>query len=316
VTDLNTGLMWQQDPGAKVTFDEALAAARECTLAGYSDWRVPTIKELFSLIRFDGVTTMTAAQSIPYIDTDYFVFRYGDVTGERHIDAQWISCTEYTSTTMGGSHTVFGVNYADGRIKGYPGRVAGRAQKKFYCAFVRGATGYGVNDFVANGDGTVTDHATGLMWQQRDSGRGMDWEDALAYAEELTLAGHSDWRLPNAKELQSIVDYTRSPDATGSAAIDPVFACTPIRNEAGQPDFGWYWTGTTHVDGPHNWGACYVAFGRAMGYMRGRWMDVHGAGAQRSDPKTGDPSDYPTGFGPQGDARRIYNMVRCVRDAG
>jgi len=39
---------------------------------------------------------------------------------------------------------------------------------------------------------------------------------------------------------------------------------------------------------------------------------VHGAGSQRSDPKEGDASDYPTGFGPQGDARRIDNYVRAV----
>ena len=41
---------------------------------------------------------------------------------------------------------------------------------------------------------------------------------------------------------------------------------------------------------------------------------VHGAGAQRSDPKSGSVDDYPTGFGPQGDARRIYNFVRLVRN--
>jgi len=50
-----------------------------------------------------------------------------------------------------------------------------------------------------------------------------------------------------------------------------------------------------------------------MGYMNGAWTDVHGAGAQRSDPKVGDPADYPTGFGPQGDSIRIFNQVRCVR---
>lgn len=53
----------------------------------------------------------------------------------------------------------------------------------------------------------------------------------------------------------------------------------------------------------------YLAFGRAMGYMGGGWVDVHGAGAQRSDPKWGNPADYP-----QGDAIRIYNFVRLVRD--
>jgi len=52
-----------------------------------------------------------------------------------------------------------------------------------------------------------------------------------------------------------------------------------------------------------------------MGYMNGAWVDVHGAGAQRSDPKAGNPADYPTGHGPQGDAIRILNYVRLVRDA-
>jgi hypothetical protein len=49
--------------------------------------------------------------------------------------------------------------------------------------------------------------------------------------------------------------------------------------------------------------------------MNGTWIDVHGAGAQRSDPKAGDPANWPTGHGPQGDAIRIYNYVRLVRDA-
>ena len=59
--------------------------------------------------------------------------------------------------------------------------------------------------------------------------------------------------------------------------------------------------------------AAYISFGRALGHMEGHWMDVHGAGAQRSDPKEGDPSEYPIGHGPQGDAIRIYDHARCVR---
>ena len=87
-----------------------------------------------------------------------------------------------------------------------------------------------MNDFVDNGDGTITDHATGLMWTKVDGGSPMNWEDALAYAEDLDAAGYDDWRLPDAKELQSIVDYTRAPDATETAkratAIDPIFDVT------------------------------------------------------------------------------------------
>jgi hypothetical protein len=46
-----------------------------------------------------------------------------------------------------------------------------------------------------------------------------------------------------------------------------------------------------------------------------QFCDVHGAGAQRSDPKTGDPAQFPHGRGPQGDVIRIFNYVRCVRTA-
>ena len=110
------------------------------------------------------------------------------------------------------------------------------------------------------------------MWAQNDSGMGLNWEEALAWVQTKNTEnylGHNDWRLPDAKELQSIVDYARSPDTTGSAAIDSLFNVTPITNEAGETDYPFYWTGTTHA----NWSevsggfGVYVAFGRALGYM-------------------------------------------------
>jgi hypothetical protein len=147
----------------------------------------------------------------------------------------------------------------------------------------------------------------------------MDWQAALAYAAQANATsylGYTGWRLPNAKELQSILDYTRSPDTTGSAAIDPLFSATRITNEAGEADYPYYWSSTTHFrwDGTAS-SAVYVAFGRALGYINGTYYDVHGTGAQRSDPKSGDPADLPPGIGPQGDVQRINNYVRLVRDA-
>jgi hypothetical protein len=331
ITDENTGLMWQQDPGEKMTWDEAMAGAGDFALAGYGDWRMPTIKELYSLMDFSGETGMSAAESVPYLDDRYFVFQYGDESaGERFIDSQFASATKYVSTPMNGDETVFGVNFADGRIKGYGTANPQGGEKGFFVLYVRGNTDYGVNRFVDNGDGTITDEATGLTWMQFDSGDflagengdgGLTWEAALEWAESLEYAGYDDWRLPNAKELQSIVDYARSPDTTGGPAIDPLFHSTAIVDEGGALNWPFYWTGTTHKDG-RNYGeaAAYVAFGEALGFMEmppnsGNYtlMDVHGAGAQRSDPKIGDPADYPNGFGPQGDVRRIYNHVRCVR---
>ena len=260
--------------------------------------------------------TGQASSSVPYIDTRFFGFAYGDESaGDRVMDVQYASATEYVGTTMNGNKTMFGVNFADGRIKGYPSGRTPNGEKLFAVKYVRGNPRYGKNTFRKNSDGTVSDAATGLQWQQKESGKALTWQQALAHCEGLKLAGKTDWRLPNAKELHSIVDYTRAPKVTGTAAIDPVFSVTEVAS--------YYWTGTTHLEGPADIlgnQAVYIAFGRALGYMQippgsgtPTLMDVHGAGAQRSDPKAGDPSRFPYGRGPQGDVIRIYNYVRCVR---
>lgn len=208
--------------------------------------------------------------------------------------------------------TAFGVNFIDGRIKGYGLWHPRGGEKTFYVLAVRGNPEYGQNQFVDNKNETILDKATGLTWQKGDSQQQMDFPSALAYCENLNLAGTDNWRLPNVKELQSIVDYTRSPASSSSPAIDPIFETTKIANEAKQKDYANYWSSTTHQSMRGGKAAAYVSFGRSMGYMKNEWIDVHGAGAQRSDPKTGDASRYPTGRGPQGDAIRIDNMVRCV----
>ncbi len=92
--------------------------------------------------------------------------------------------------------------------------------------------------FVDNRDGTVTDSCTGLMWQMETAPGTYMWDGALRYCEGLTLAGHDDWRLPNIRELQSIVDYGR-----WGPSMDPVFV------DIGPVD-GWYWSSSTGVNYP------------------------------------------------------------------
>ncbi|MDC0584392.1 DUF1566 domain-containing protein [Bacteroidales bacterium] len=316
ITDNHTGLMWQKDMGSKISYAKAYAKADTLTLGGHTDWRVPTIKELYSLILFTGKVKGEMAITM-FIDTNYFNQPIGDTTiGEREIDAQTWSSTQYVGTTMRADTTVFGVNFVDGRIKGYPKYDPKEdTAKAMYFRLVRGNTDYGINNFKDNENGTISDLATGLMWQQADDGIGRDWSEALMYSDSLTFAVYTDWRLPNAKELQSIVDYTRCPDITSSPAIDPMFLTTEIQDPDGNwGQYPYFWTGTTHLDGtkPAS-GAVYVAFGEAQGEMNGNLMDVHGAGAQRSDPKSGDISAYPMFQGPQGDVRYVYNYVRAVR---
>ncbi len=341
VTDMVTGLMWQNSfdhngDGSinyddKLSYDEILEVPGTVNTGSHTDWRLPTIKEMYSLIMFSGRDIAVEGTStlglIPFINTAYFEFAYGDTeAGERLIDMQCATTNEYVSMEV--ERTMFGVNFADGRIKGYGLQMMGQ-EKAFNYLLVRGNSSYGINDYNDNGDGTITDRATGLMWIKEDNGEGISWQAALSYAENMEYAGFSDWRLPDAKELQSIVDYSRSPASTASAAIDPLFSCSQITNEVGEMDYPWYWSSTTHArqTGMEGGSAAYVSFGRCLGNMPAppapdqmatdatstNWIDVHGAGAQRSDPKTGDPADYAEGRGPQGDAIRIYNHVRLVR---
>jgi hypothetical protein len=373
VNDHVTGLMWQKSYET-LTYDGALAKVKNFRLANYTDWRIPTIKEAYSLMLFSGVDVSgpdlfsSPKNATPFIDTTYFDFRYGS-NGHRSIDVQLLSSTFYAGTTMNGQKTVFGVNVADGRIKGYPltmpaeqqGRgngnrpaspPSGRPErldnlpgqgerppmlgnppsengkgqggaKYFTVRLVRGNPDYGKNNFQDNNNGTISDLATGLMWQQTDSQKAMDWEDALAYAatkNKENYLGHNDWRVPNAKELQSIIDYSRSPQTTKSAAIHPLFGATEIKDETGKTDYPWYWTSTTHKGERIGDAAVYLCFGESLGYMQNMvtgektLMDVHGAGSQRSDPKTGNASEFPSGRGPQGDVIRVNNFVRLVRD--
>jgi hypothetical protein len=91
--------------------------------------------------------------------------------------------------------------------------------------------------FVDNLDGTVTDTCTGLMWQKNTAPGTFLWQGALGYCEGLELAGHNDWRLPNLRELRTLLDY-----GGGEPAIDPVF----------QAIAEMYWTSSTwNVDPTH-----------------------------------------------------------------
>ena len=90
--------------------------------------------------------------------------------------------------------------------------------------------------FIDNGDGTVTDLSTGLMWAKDmhsagcNHGKMLTWQGAMQYAKSLSFAGYSDWRLPSIKELVSIADYSKL-----SPAIHGIFKGTPC---------GYFWSGS------------------------------------------------------------------------
>ena len=96
--------------------------------------------------------------------------------------------------------------------------------------------------YVDNGDGTVTDHRTELMWTQKDSyadlGECRNWYKSKNYVNELKTGGYSDWRMPTIEELKTIFERSKSNSNYRGAPsrLDPIFA-----------SFGawWYWTSRT-----------------------------------------------------------------------
>ncbi|MCP4696479.1 MAG: DUF1566 domain-containing protein, partial [Gammaproteobacteria bacterium] len=95
--------------------------------------------------------------------------------------------------------------------------------------------------FTDNGDGTVTDAATALMWQQQDDGVTRDWNTAQTYCDGLSLAGYDDWRLPEIGELSTLADSDLYDPAINTAAFP------------GARSF-YYWSGSTYINSPnHAW---------------------------------------------------------------
>ncbi|MEI6260846.1 MAG: DUF1566 domain-containing protein [Deltaproteobacteria bacterium] len=208
-------------PGDGTDTEDFIRALNSAHFGGYSDWRLPTNKELITIVNY----------SIPYtgpmIDTGYFpnmaLTYWSSTTYARDTSAAWgvgfgyggvyydyKGYTDYVRAVRGGQSGVLG----DSAIGSFDAVDSGLSND------VSTATG----GYTDNGDGTVTDTFTGLTWQKASS-FGKTWEQALAYCESLSLGGYTDWRLPTIKELRSLADYSRNspaintvyfPDTTGS----------------------------------------------------------------------------------------------------
>jgi len=218
VKDNVTGLIWENktDDGsihdkndmydwnnAQSMFIANLNSAR---FGRFSDWRLPTVKELSFIVNsgmcYTGINTAYFPNTMP---------------------------ASYWSSTISAYDTglAWCVFFSDGYVS---------YNNKWYSGYVRAVRGgqQQPSAFVDNGDGTVTDKSTGLMWQQKTAGS-MTWKEAISYCEGLSLGGHDDWRLPNINELQSLLDYTRfCPAIDTSAFPDTLISST-------------YWSSTTNA---------------------------------------------------------------------
>ncbi len=184
VLDNNTGLMWQQTiPTSTYTWDKAVSYCNNLTYASYTDWRLPTPKELLTIVdnsKYD-----------PAIDTTYFP--------NTPSSGFWSSFTDVLNTNF-----ALRVHFNYGSVSLYDNT------NNYKVRCVRGAalpTGSFTSSTI-QGDVIVTDTETALMWQKTYVS-GKTWQQALSYCESLTYAGYSDWRLPDKNELASLVNYEK-----------------------------------------------------------------------------------------------------------
>lgn len=218
VTDKITGLVWQKAVDTVTrSWRDAWNYCRDLDRGGYTDWRLPNTHELMSIVDYN--------EYDPAINTDAF-----PSTGT---GTYWAAPTD-----AGVSFGAWLVYFANGRVDQYSKVI----DTTYYVRCVRTPPLYPGN-FRDNGNGAVTDLATGLTWQKSDDDDKITQAEAHTYCQELDLAGSSDWRLPNIKELRSIVDTRVYEPATDIS----VFPDTKI--------IYFYWSSTTdESDSSKSWG--------------------------------------------------------------
>ena len=193
VKDQTTGLIWEtktddnsiHDKDNKYNFyylnEKFINRLNQNNFGGFSDWRIPEIAELNTLV--------SVQQNRPSINSQYFP--------KTSAYDYWTTTPHVNDTSQGWCVSFFHGNDS----------IQSR-QSEFHVRAVRGNVFIDPNRFHDNNDGTITDTYTGLMWQ-KDTTSDKNWKDALDTCHKLELAGYTDWRLPGKEVLRSIVDYTQ-----------------------------------------------------------------------------------------------------------
>jgi hypothetical protein len=209
VIDNMTTLVWEKTINTNSrTWSEADSYCTNLSLDGFSDWRLPSVLEMKDIVNYGTYS--------PAIDTTYF---------GNDIYSYWTSDTEVGSAWM--------LNFTRGTS------ILETDSNSHYTRCVRGSVVTN-NTLVDNGNGTVSDNGLNLTWQA-DEGGYLSWESALNYCETLSLNGFNNWRLPNIKEMVTLVRFASNPP------IDTGMFSNAVS--------GSYWSGTTRVDsGGFAWG--------------------------------------------------------------
>lgn len=267
IVDRLTGLMWIKDAnivGGAIRWEDAASYIKTFRgMYGYNDWRIPTANELESLI--------DAGQIYPAVSTD-------------HLFANIASGGYWSSTSLSNSNEIINLatgeifvdtrkgqysyyyilpvrTYSGGTIKTFKTGQANCYNQDGLAISCIGTEQDGERQagnswpaprFTDNGKGAVSDNMTGLAWTKsaHPAGISVNWEEAFQVINQMNSGerhnfGHSDWRLPNRRELWSMLDWSG-----GAPSIPGIF------NDRGGV---YYWSSTSEEDDPSR--AWQVSFG-------------------------------------------------------
>ena len=210
ILDNNTGLMWQQTmPSTTYTWAIAVSYCDGLIYAGYSDWRLPSPKEFYTISdngRYSPAFDKTYFPSITSSDSSKF----------------WTSQESKSNTSKA---------YYVGYYSAYSQIEAKTTSYNVMCVRGEELPEPVFTIQTISGEVVVTDSTTGLMWQKTYV-TGKTWLQALKYCEDLSYAGYTDWRLPNKNEAASLLNYNKS--------------VAPYSDFPDMPD-NYFWSSSTYV---------------------------------------------------------------------
>jgi hypothetical protein len=209
-----------------------LKALNDSSYGGYNDWRLPTIKELVSIVNYSipspGPTIYTG-----YFPNTVWSFYWSSTTFAPNTIYAWGMYFGYGYDNVSNKNTIYSVRAVHG---GQSGSFDHLAIQSFDVVDSESTDNALIvaDSYADNGDGTITDISTGLMWQQATS-TNKTWESAMAYCEGLNIGANTDWRLPTTKELHSLANYSNWGPAINTAYFPGTVS-------------SFYWSSTTYAD--------------------------------------------------------------------
>ena len=247
-------------------WDNLVDGSNNAALCGFSNWRVPTKEELRSIVDY--------GRKDPSIDNHYFP----NTSPSRSF---WWSASPF-DLLISDNNSAWYLNFSSGddrfndRKKEYHVRLVRSSQSVSLGPSATAPTGseqtiksYVNNEwqdsrYTLHNDGTVTDKATKLMWKVCSEGQNWSdtngsvscsstttttysWKGALEHVNSYTFAGHSDWRVPNIKELNSLVALDRYKPSINLS----IFPNTPAK---------WFWSASPSLTSSHKGYAWRLGF--------------------------------------------------------